>query len=137
MVNKGKSIYLCRPNGEKICVLNGVDTSTVLYEEHLKDYDELSFTVDRYIEVDGTYIESNGYDMLHAYMELLIEDVGRFQMQEPSTANDGNQESKSILAYSLEKEFEDKDYVKLKVNTGERDSLEYLAPENVNELGFC
>lgn len=137
MVNKGKSIYLCRPNGEKICVLNGVDTSTVLYEEHLKDYDELSFTVDRYIEVDGTYIESNGYDMLHAYMELLIEDVGRFQMQEPSTANDGNRESKSILAYSLEKEFEDKDYVKLKVNTGERDSLEYLVPENVNELGFA
>lgn len=44
---------------------------------------------------------------------------------------------KSITAYSLEKEFEDKNWLNFKCNTGEKDSLEQVAENNLNELGYA
>ena len=58
-------------------------------------------------------------------------------MQAPRIVNDGNREYKQIVAYSIEKEFEQKDWYGLKINTGESDSLEYLASNNINALGFA
>ena len=37
----------------------------------------------------------------------------------------------------MEKEFQDKDWTGLKINTGEEDSLEQLASNNLNDLGFA
>ncbi|MBE5922094.1 MAG: hypothetical protein E7269_05020 [Lachnospiraceae bacterium] len=137
MIPSGKKIYLCRPNLTPITVLNGVKTDSVNYDEHVKDFSTLSFEVDEYIVIDGKQVKSNGYDLLDVYLNLYLEDIGYFQMQYPNVNNDGVKETKSITAYSIDKEFEDKDWVGLKINTGETDSLEQLAENNVDELGFA
>lgn len=132
-----KKIYLCSPDLEPITVLNGVKTETVEYDEHVKDFDTLTFEVDEYINVDGKRVKSNGYDDLEVYMNLYLEDIGCFQMQHPSTENDGSHETKTITAYSLERESMDKDFVGFKINTGETDSFEYLAADNLREDGMA
>lgn len=132
-----KKIYLCSPDLEPITVLNGVKTETVEYDEHVKDFDTLTFEVDEYINVDGKRVKSNGYDDLEVYMNLLLEDTACFQMQHPSTENDGSHETKTVTAYSLEREFMDKDFVGFKINTGEPDSFEYLAADNLREDGMA
>lgn len=132
-----KKIYLCSPDLEPITVLNGVKTETVEYDEHVKDFDTLTFEVDEYINVDGKRVKSNGYDDLEVYMNLYLEDIGCFQMQHPSTENDGSHETKTVTAYSLEREFMDKDFVGFKINTGETDSFEYLAADNLREDGMA
>ena len=132
-----KKIYLCSPDLEPITVLNGVKTETVEYDEHVKDFDTLTFEVDEYINVDGKRVKSNGYDDLEVYMNLYLEDIGCFQMQHPSTKNDGFHETKTVTAYSLEREFMDKDFVGFKINTGETDSFEYLAADNLREDGMA
>lgn len=137
MIARGKKIYLCRPDLSIITELNGVRTDEVDYSTHVKDFDELNITVDRYISVDGELVESNGYELLDVYLNLYLEDIGYFQMQTPQTTNDGFKETKTITAYSLDKEWEQHDWVDFKVNTGEEDSLEQLAEDNINELGFA
>lgn len=137
MIQDVKKIYLCTPNLVPTTVLNGIDTSSVDYETHLKDYSELHFDVSRYITVNGVEVESNGYEDLKVMMYLYLEDIGYFQMQEPETINDGNYEHKEITAYSIEKEFEQKDWLGLKINTADPDSLEQLAPGNLNDMGFA
>lgn len=137
MIQDTKKIYLCDLNLNPITELNGVQTSTVNLSTHVKDYDELTFTVDEYIFIDGKQIKSNGYDDLDAYLILYLEDKGMFQMQQPKDTGDGQKNTKDITAYSLEKEWEDKDWQNFKVNTGEKDSLEQLATDNLNELGFA
>lgn len=132
-----KKIYLCSPDLEPITVLNGVKTETVEYDEHVKDFDTLTFEVDEYINVDGKRVKSNGYDDLEVYMNLYLEDIACFQMQHPSTENDGSHETKTVTAYSLEREFMDKDFVGFKINTGETDSFEYLAADNLREDGMA
>lgn len=137
MIPKQKQLYLCRPSGEVLTVLNGVRTDDVTYEQYAKDYNQITFTVDEYVVVDGKQIRSNGYDDLDVYMNVLLPGCDMFQMQMPVVNNDGVKESKQITAYSLEKEFEQHDWVGLKVNTGEVDSLEYLVDGNVDEDGFA
>ena len=137
MIPRGKKIYLCRPDLSIITELNGVHTDEVEYNAHVKDFDELHITVDRYINVNGELVESNGYELLDVYLNLYLEDIGNFQMQTPLTTNDGFKETKTITAYSLDKEWEQHDWVGFKVNTGEPDSLEQLAEDNVDELGFA
>ena len=120
-------IYLCKPDSKVHIVLNGIRTDNVRLQKHARDWYNLTFEVDRYINVDGELVESNGYEYLHNHMELLLPQIGYFQMQEPEVINEGQDEYKSITAYSCDKELADKDYFGLKVNTGEADSLEYLA----------
>ena len=131
-----KKIYLCTPALEILTVLNGVRTETVQCNRQIKDFSTLNFDVDKYIVVDGEQILSNGYDDLDIYMYLYLEDVGYFQMQYPPTQNDGNQEYKSIQAYSIEKEFEDMNWINFQCNTGLDGSLERLIDGNVDGAGF-
>lgn len=137
MIGRGKRIYLCRPDRTVVCQLNGIRSSDVDYSVHVKDYNQLSFKVDEYIIVNGEKVKSNGYDLLDVYLNLYLEDEGYFQMQHPEVANDGKQEYKTIVAYSLEKEWEQHNWVGLKVNTADPDSLEMLAENNINDLGFA
>lgn len=137
MIPTCKKIYLCDFNLHPLMVLNGVDTKSVEYSCHVKDYDELTFDVDEYIIINGKKVKSLGYDMLLPYMTVYLEDLGMFQIQNPKTSNDGNSEKKSIIAYSLEKEFEDKNWLNFKCNTGDKDSLEQVAENNLNELGYA
>lgn len=137
MIPTCKKIYLCDFNLHPLMVLNGVDTNSVEYSCHVKDYDELTFDVDEYIIINGKKVKSLGYDLLLPYMTVYLEDLGMFQIQNPKTSNDGNSEKKSITAYSLEKEFEDKNWLNFKCNTGDKDSLEQVAENNLNELGYA
>lgn len=134
MIPNCKKIYLCTPSREKVTVLNGIQTDSVDFHALAKGYSELSFEVDRFLSIDGEFIQSNGYDDLKPYMYLYLEDIGYFQMQAPSVNNDGNQETKSVTSYSAEKEFEDKDWKGLKINTGENDSYERLVEDNIDDL---
>ena len=61
----------------------------------------------------------------------------RKRLNTGTSSNDGNSEKKSITAYSLEKEFEDKNWLNFKCNTGDKDSLEQVAENNLNELGYA
>jgi len=137
MIQNVKKIYLCNLNLKPITELNGVQTSSVSLSQNVKDYDQLTFTVDEYIQTDDGKVKSNGYDELDAFITLYLEDIGMFQMQKPKDSGDGKKNTKEITAYSLEKEWEDKDWLDFKVNTGEKDSLEQLATNNLNELGFA
>lgn len=137
MIQTVKRVFLCTPDLKILTTLNGIRTDTANLHLYAKDYDELTFEIDQYIQIDGVQVQSNGYDDLKVYMYLYLEDVGYFQMQEPNVVNDGNSEYKEIQAYSAEKEFEQKDWIGLKINNGESDSLEMIAAGNVNELGFA
>lgn len=137
MIQDVKKIYLCTPDLKIRTVLNGLQTDSADLHQYVKDYDELTFSVDRFLSIDGELVESNGYEDLKVYMYLLVDGIGYFQIQEPTVHNDGNYEYKEIQAYSLEKEFEQKDWVGLKINCGKEDSLEMLATDNINELGFA
>lgn len=137
MIQNVKKIYLCDLNLVPITELNGVQSSSVSLSRNVKDYDQLTFTVDEYIDVDGELVKSNGYDDLDVYITLYLEDIGMFQIQKPKDSGNGKKNTKDVTAYSLEKEWEDKDWQNFKVNTGEKDSLEQIATDNLNELGFA
>lgn len=138
MIKHNAKIYLCRPDRTVICALNGVQIKSVEYEQQLKDFNRLTFNVDRYIEVDGEYVESAGYEKLKDHMTIYLEGLDYFQLQEPSLQNDnGRYEYKACEAYSDEKTFEDKDMKGLSFNKGIKDSMEMLATNNVDDMGYA
>ena len=143
MIQTCKKIYLCSPDLKAITCLNGVETNSVNFSTHVKDYSVLKFNVSRFLSIEDSdtrisnYVESSGYENLKVMMYLYLEDIGYFQMQAPRIISNGNREYKQITAYSIEKEFEQKDWFGLKINTGETDSIEYLASNNINAIGFA
>lgn len=138
MIKHNAKIYLCRPDRTVICALNGVQIKSVEYEQQLKDFNRLTFNVDRYIDVDGEYVESAGYEKLKDHMTIYLEGLDYFQLQEPSLQNDnGRYEYKACEAYSDEKTFEDKDMKGLSFNKGTKDSIEMLATNNVDDMGYA
>lgn len=138
MIKHNAKIYLCRPDRTVICALNGVQIKSVEYEQQLKDFNHLTFNVDRYIDVDGEYIESAGYEKLKDHMTIYLEGLDYFQLQEPALQNDnGRYEYKACEAYSDEKTFEDKDMKGLSFNKGTTDSMEMLATNNVDDMGYA
>lgn len=137
MIMHDAKIYLCKPDRTPICELNGKQVNDVRYERNLKDFNKLTLSVDRYIDIDGQLIESNGYNRLKDHMILYLENLDYFQLQEPTIANDGRYEYKMLEAYSDEKSFEDKDMKGIYFNKGTTDSMEMLADNNVDDLGFA
>lgn len=138
MIKHNAKIYLCRPDRTVICALNGVQIKSVEYEQQLKDFNHLTFNVDRYIDIDGEYVESVGYEKLKDHMTIYLEGLDYFQLQEPSLQNDnGRYEYKACEAYSDEKTFEDKDMKGLSFNKGTKDSMEMLATNNVDDMGYA
>ena len=119
-------IFLCEPNNEAICELNGIESSAALFNIELNNQDEIEFDYNRYINIDGKLVESNGYNQLVTGMRLFIENFGFFILKQPSYIYDGEKETKHIIAYSAESGLENKDLISFKINTGEEDSYEYL-----------
>lgn len=64
MIMHDAKIYLCKPDRTPICELNGKQVNDIRYERNLKDFNKLTLSVDRYIDIDGQLIESNGYNRL-------------------------------------------------------------------------
>lgn len=124
--------YLSTPSKNVICKINGTDPSSASYARTLADIDELSFTVFRYINVDGQIIESNGYNEIKNNMYLYLTNFGWFKIvNEPEITTDTTSESKKVVAQSIECELLQYDLVGMKINTGETDSAEYLADNNI------
>lgn len=130
-------IYLCPPNQNRICCLNGIKENTVSVTEHLKDYDTLSFDLDRYIaDKTGSKIPSNGYDTIDYLMDIDVEGIGRFVVSAPPTvSSDGYTETKTVNCSSLEWRLQGINLTDFKINTGESTSLERLVPDNIDALG--
>ena len=128
--------YLVNPEGKAICALNSIDTSTTSLTATLNDRWELSFSVEKYIDVnnDANFVLSNGYGYLEKGMEVCIDGIGYFVITEvPSVQFDGYSEMKTIKAESCDVELENKDLISFYINTGKTGSKEYTADGNVIE----
>lgn len=130
-------ITLCKPGRNPVCVLNGVDLSTINYTQKFNDLDEITFIVDKYIEnSNGEKSLSAGYEKIHAFMEIYVDGIGYFQIKEPDISNEINKEAKTVTAVSIATELLQKDLVGFTVNTSTTASLEMIADNNINSLGY-
>lgn len=127
-------VYLAQPSGEIVCCLNGIQENTCSFNGNGQDLSTISFTVDRFIEIDGELVESNGYEYLHKFMRLYVENIGWFILKEPDISNDGVKETKSFTADSDEVEFMQADLVGFKINCGTVDSREMMIDSNVEVI---
>lgn len=124
---KPLKIFLCRPDTHKaICELNGISEESCRLKLAGNNQYELNFDYYRYMDINGERIETNGYDKLLIDTELFVEKFGYFKLKYPPYTDDGSKEIKSITAHSIDCELENKELVNFKVNTGEKDSAEYL-----------
>lgn len=131
------NVYLCKPKQGISYALNGIDRNSFSYTTALQDIDSITFTVDRYIDVDGEQIESNGYNDLDYLMEVSIDNIGTFIIDTPPTVTkDTDKEVKEVSAKSCEWEMLSKDLVAFKVNTGEDTSVERLIDNNIDFTGL-
>lgn len=128
-------VYVGTPNNEILCALNGIDESTFSLTQNLNNTWDLSFDVDKYINIDGTEVESSGYSFLCVLLRIYVENIGWFLMKPPTTTNTGNREYKSIQASSAEIEMMQHDIKSLKINKGTTDSYEMLVEGNVDKVG--
>lgn len=121
------NMFLCKPNLEILYQLNGIDDDTASVTINLNNQYELYFDYLRYVNSQtGNMVESNGYHNLVVGMVIYVEKIGFFRIKYPPMKFDGEKEIKSVTASSIDSELEDKDLVNFKINTGEKDSLEYL-----------
>lgn len=125
---ESNQIILARPGKRTLGVLNGVREDSCHLDMNLNNTWVLDFDVDRI--VDGGI--SNYYDRITQYMELHLPGYGWFKItDEPVMSNDGNVETLSVHAESLEIEFQQYVLKGFECNTGTTSSLEYLATDNV------
>ena len=121
------TFYLCKPNNEIMYELNGIDEESASLTINLNNQYDLSFDYFRYVNSsEDKLVESNGYHDLVVGMKILVDKVGYFKIKYPPMKFDGNRESKTVNATSIDCELEDKDLVGFKINVGTPDSLEYL-----------
>ena len=124
--------YLASPSGKPICKLNGIDILSANISKDISDFSEFSFDLYRFIDVDGNIVESNGYKYVKNKMYLYLSNFGWFKItDEPHITFESGTEKKHVVAQSVECELLQYDLVGFKINTGEVDSLEYLADNNV------
>lgn len=125
-------IYLCKPTGIILGVLNGIEEISASLKESISDLWELRFEVNRYVSVNGELVQTNYYESINEMMELLLEDIEnnkkyRFLIDnEPEISGDGKNEKKSITAHSIECELQNKFLRGFKINCGTSSSQEYL-----------
>ena len=120
-------LYLAKP-GEKLeCIINGIQEDTCQFVQNLKQFDTLSFDIDKYIwdEENVLLTESNCYSSINVKMEIFLENIGWFRINEQPTIDySGISETKNVTAESIESELQDFDLVGFKVNCGSVDSIE-------------
>lgn len=134
MKSKQPRIYLSKPGEKKSCILNSIKTDTVTLTFNLKDFAKLEFDIDKYVYDDyqSKQIIANGYDTIDFLMELYVEGIGWFRINEtPQVRYDGYTETKSITAESIQCELQDFNIVGLKINYGSADSVEMMLEGNV------
>ena len=125
-ISEPLELFLVKPDGTIVCQLNGIDENSASLTINLNNQYELSFDYFKYIDIDGHLVESNGYYDFSVEMEILVSNVGFFRMVQPPYKYDDNTDKVSISARSIDSVLENVDLNYFKINTGEKDSLEYL-----------
>lgn len=127
-------IYLGDISGNILYVLNAIQADSVRLTCRLNNSCELSFKVDKYLDFYGKKILSNGYELLDEFMRIYVENVGWFLMSAPDVTHDGNSETLSIKAQSIDTELIQHDLRGFKVNYATPDSIEMLVPGNTEVI---
>lgn len=121
-------IYLARPGKRLLGQLNGIQEDTASCTINLNNTSTLEFTVDRFI--DGE--ESNYYNLIGQHYELYLERIGWFKInQEPEISFDGDIETTTVSAESLEIELQQYDVFGWRINCATEDSNEMMAKDNL------
>lgn len=124
-------IYLARPGQRILGVLNGIDEDSCSLTDNLNNTSELTFVVDRIINTENGAEVSSFYDLISRHYELYLPHHGWFKInEEPELDNNGNTETKSVRAESLEIELQQYDLVNFRINMATEDSKEMLAIDN-------
>lgn len=127
-------MYLGTPYHQILCALNGIEEDTFSITQNLNNTYEISFDVNRYINIFGKNMESNAYNLIDILMRIYVTDIGWFRLDSPTVNNDGDKETKSITGQSIDIELLQHDIEELKINCGTNDSYEMLVEGNVNEV---
>lgn len=134
---KHTTIYLCKADSSILGTLTGIQTQTCNLKRNATDLWELTFDVNRYIDVNGKLVQSDYYDSVDDMMRLYLDsaDLQVFFVidSEPVIKGDGYQETKTVTAHSVECELCHTYLKNFKINCGTPDSQEYLACETDNE----
>lgn len=134
---KHTTIYLCKADSSILGTLTGIQAQTCNLKRNATDLWELTFDVNRYIDVNGKLVQSDYYDSVDDMMRLYLDsaDLQVFFVidSEPVIKGDGYQETKSVTAHSVECELCHMYLKNFKINCGTPDSQEYLACETDNE----
>lgn len=128
-------IYLANPNHKNIRTLSGITKARL--KPSLLDIWEIDFEVDKYLVSDtGKRFINPLYDKLSLLMELKIENLGWFRIDEmPEEHQSGERIYKTFTAYGYETTLTDFDIVGININTGAEDSVE-MYDENLDVLGI-
>ena len=120
-------IYLAKPGQRIISALPGIEEDTCRLEKNFNNTSVLEFTIDR--DING---EINPlYDTVGQHYELFVTGYGWFKINElPQISSDGDIETKTIRAESLEIELQQYDLVNFEINTASVSSKEMLATDN-------
>lgn len=123
--HKGKAeqqfIYIAKPGKKLLGVLNGVNYSSVSLTKNANNTYELTFNVHRYI--DGQ--ETAFYEHIDELMNLYVDGIWFLINEPPVIDNDGWQETKTVVAESLEIELQNYDLQNFLVGQGIDGSYEF------------
>ena len=127
--------YIASPNAKIKRGLLGVNKAQL--KACLNDIWEISFEVDKYITSRvGTKKKNPIYDMLSLSMEIMIDKLGWFRINdEPREIFDGSRWYKTFTAYGYETTLQDIDLVGIVINCGTEDSIE-MYEENLDVRGI-
>ena len=122
------SIYIVRPSGQ---VLGNIDEiineTTATISVGLNQQYTFEAEVNK---VDG---KTDWYEYLQEGMYLFLENIGLFKMYQNPVLLDGVKETKTVTAYSVDSELEDKT-IQFGINLGKKDeSMEYLVQYDDDE----
>lgn len=126
-------MYLATPNNKPICPIAGFDEGTFQLTQNIGNTWEISFTINRYIDVDGVRMPNFCYSLIDSLMRIHIDNIGWFVVDAPNADNNGaEKDSITVTAQSSEIEFLQHDVTGFKANMGTTDSYEMLVEGNVD-----
>lgn len=129
-------IYLCQADRSILGYITGIKTDTCSLTKNATDLWEITFDVDRYVDVEGNLVQSDYYDSIDDMMKLYLdsENIQAFFVidSEPTVKGESFQETKTVTAHSIECELNHMYLKNLKINCGTPDSQEYLVTDENN-----
>ncbi|EOS35007.1 hypothetical protein C804_01133 [Lachnospiraceae bacterium A4] len=131
-------IYLCKTDGSILGYMSGIKTETCNLRKNAVSQWELTFEVERYTNNNSCELnKSNYYDSIDTMMRLYLD--GKEQAffvidEEPTIRGEGLQETKTVIAHSIECELSYLYIKNFKINCGTKDSQEYLVTDSTGNF---